>query len=90
MKKNKQLAKRVDQVHEAWARANGYRKIRKALDKAQASGFKQQAIDETVPYNDIEEAQAPSFKRQAPGTTSNKRQATSTKGQAPSHKRQAP
>ena len=25
MKKNQQLAKRVDQVHEAWARANGYR-----------------------------------------------------------------
>ena len=66
------------------------KKIRKALEKAQASGFKQQAIDETVPYNDIEEAQAPSFKRQARRATSNKRQATSTKGQAPSHKRQAP
>jgi len=51
---------------------------------------RQQAIDETVPYNDIEEAQASSFKRQARRATSNKRQATSTKDQAPSHKRQAP
>tara|TARA_E500000178_G_scaffold160856_1_gene160596 strand:- start:1239 stop:1415 length:177 start_codon:yes stop_codon:yes gene_type:complete len=25
MKKNQQLAKQVDQVHEQWARANGYR-----------------------------------------------------------------
>ena len=33
--------------------------------KPQATSDKQQAIDETVPYNDIEEAQASSFKRQA-------------------------
>ena len=34
MKKNQQLAKRVDQVHEQWARANGYR------EKQQASSVK--------------------------------------------------
>jgi len=62
MKKNQQLAKQVDQVHEAWARSNGYRK----------------------------KPQATSIKRQAPGATSNKHQASSTKAQASSHKRQAP
>jgi len=83
MKKNQQLAKQVDQVHEQWARDNGYRK------KRQATSDKQQAIDETVPYNDIEEAQASSFKRQAPGRKSNKHQASSTKAQASSQKTQA-
>ena len=83
MKKNQQLAKQVDQVHEEWARDNGYRK------KRQATSDKQQAIDETVPYNDIEEAQASSFKRQAHQATSRKRQAPSTKAQAPSQKNQA-
>ena len=51
--------------------------------KRQASSGKQQAIEETVPHNDIEEAtssQASSGKRQAP----------SRKHQAPSRKRQAP
>ena len=38
--------------------------------KDQATSNKQQAIDETVPYNDIEEAQASSDKRQAPEQTS--------------------
>ena len=37
MKKNQQLAKQVDQVHEQWARANGYR------DKQQATSIKRQA-----------------------------------------------
>ena len=74
MKKNQQLAQLLLEIHEQWARDNGYRKIRKALDKAQASGFKHQAT---------------SIKRQARRATSNKRQASSTKGQAPSHKRQA-
>jgi hypothetical protein len=83
MKKNQQLAKQVNQVHEQWARDNGYRK------KRQATSDKQQAIDETVPYNDIEEAQASSFKRQAPGRKSNKHQASSTKAQASSQKTQA-
>ena len=57
MKKNKQLAKQVDQVHEQWARDNGYRKIRKALDKAQASGFKLQA-----PSSESHKQQASSVK----------------------------
>ena len=83
MKKNQQLAKQVNQVHEQWARDNGYRK------KRQATSDKQQAIDETDPYNDIEEAQASSFKRQAPGRKSNKHQASSTKAQASSQKTQA-
>ena len=39
MKKNQQLAKQVDQVHEAWARANGYR------DKQQATSLKLQASE---------------------------------------------
>ena len=46
-------------------------------------GLKQQAIEETVPHNDIEEAtssQASSGKRQAP---SYKHQASSRKRQAP-------
>jgi len=50
---------------------------------------RQQAIDETVPYNDIEEAQASSLKHQAPRRRSDKHQAPSTKVQAPSHKHQA-
>jgi len=84
MKKNQQLAKQVNQVHEQWARDNGYRK------KRQATSDKQQAIDETVPYNDIEEAQASSLKRQASEKKSGKRQAPSTKLQAPSPKHQTP
>ena len=71
MKKNQQLAKQVDQVHEQWARDNGYRKIRKALDKAQASGFKHQASSAK-----LGEPQAASVKRQA---QRGKRQATSVK-----------
>ena len=38
---------------------------KKAKLKQQASSDKQQVIDETVPYNDIEEAQASSDKPQA-------------------------
>ena len=52
-------------------------------ERAPGQGLKQQAIEETVPHNDIEEAtssQASSGKRQAP----------SRKHQAPSRKRQAP
>jgi len=47
-------------------------------ERAPGPGLKQQAIDETVPHNDIEEA------------SSNKQQATSRKPQAPSDKHQAP
>ena len=45
-------------------------------------GLKQQAIEETVPHNDIEEAQAASAKRQASGGDS--QQASSAKRQASS------
>ena len=38
-------------------------KPQKGNDEQQATSDKQQAIDETVPYNDIEEAQASSDKR---------------------------
>ena len=48
--------------------------------KPQASSSKQQAIDETVPHQEILESQAPSGKLQAP---SSKRQASSRKRQAP-------
>ena len=50
-------------------------------------GPKQQAIDETVPHNDIEEAA--SLKRQASSNKLKDPQATSDKRQAPSSKRQA-
>ena len=59
-------------------------------------GLKRQAIEETVPHNDIEEAS--SIKLQAPGVklsnqpvqaASDKRQAPGSKLQASSHKRQA-
>jgi len=43
-----------------------YKEIRAERKKLQAASSKQQAIDETVPYNDVEEAQASSSKRQAP------------------------
>ena len=48
--------------------------------KPQAASIKQQAIDETVPHQEILEAQAASNKPQAP----------SSKPQASSRKRQAP
>ena len=47
------------------------------VERAPGPGLKQQAIEETVPHNDIEEA------------TSRKPQASSDKHQAPSNKRQA-
>ena len=55
MKKNQQLAKQVDQVHEEWARYNGYRK------KQQASSLKLQASEKKSGKR-----QAPSTKLQAP------------------------
>ena len=55
--------------------------------KLQAPSSKQQAIQETVPHNDIEEAT--SLKPQASKASSRKRQAPSTKVQASSRKRQA-
>ena len=53
-----------------------------AVQRAPGTGLKQQAIEESVPYTDIIEAQASSTKRF-------KRQATSLKPQATSLKRQA-
>jgi len=64
---------KIKKIHEAWARANGYR--------PQASSLKQ-AIQETVPHNDIEEAQASSLKHQANPSKSRKPQAPSSKRQA--------
>jgi hypothetical protein len=74
MKKNQQLAQLLLEIHEQWARDNGYRKIRKALDKAQASGFKHQAS---------------SNKHQAPSSESHKQQASSVKHKGSSAKPQA-
>ena len=45
--------------------------------RAPGLGLKQQAIEETVPHNDIEEAQASSSKRQASSTKLLEQQATS-------------
>ena len=56
------------------------RKLQAAED-IRAASLKHQAIDETVPYNDIEEAQASSSKQQA---SSPKQQASSFKPQATS------
>jgi len=60
------------------------------LERAPGPGLKQQAIEESVPYTDVIEAQASSFKPQAQKASSHKRQAPSSKRQASSHKRQAP
>ena len=65
--------------------------------RAPGLGLKRQAIEETVPHNDIEEAS--SIKLQAPGVklsnqpvqaSGGKRQAPGSKLQASSHKLQAP
>ena len=55
--------------------------------RAPGPGLKQQAIDETVPHCDIEEAA--SAKLQAPSESNNKPQASSDKQQASSFKPQA-
>ena len=56
-----------------------YKELRAIRRKHQAASIKQQAIDETVPHQEILEAQAASNKPQAP----------SSKPQASSRKRQA-
>ena len=65
----------------------------------EASGSKRQAIEESVPYTDVIEAEASSTKLQAPSVklsnqpvqaSSGKRQAPGSKLQASSHKLQAP
>jgi len=53
----------------------------------QAASCKRQAIEETVPHNDIEEAQAASVKPQAPRA---KPQAPSSSDPSPKRKVQAP
>ena len=50
--------------------------------RAPGPGLKQQAIEESVPHNDIEEAQASSSKPQASSTKLLEPQATSVKRQA--------
>ena len=62
------------------------RRREKENSKQQASSDKQQAIDETVPHCDIEEA---SDKRQADKDSSFKRQAASPEQQASSDKPEA-
>ena len=61
-----------------------------AAPRALDPGLKQQAIEESVPYTDVIEAEASSLKRQASITSSDKRQALNNKRQASSPKRQAP
>ena len=56
-----------------------YAELRAIRRKQQAASIKQQAIEETVPHQEILEAQA----------SSDKHQATSSKPQASSRKRQA-
>jgi len=62
-----------------------YKEMRAERRKLQAASSKQQAIDETIPYNDIEEAA--SSKPQA--EESSKQQASSPKHKASSSKPQA-
>ena len=75
----KELRKLRNKLDQAISKPSATAQVERAPDP----GLKQQAIEETVPHNDIEEAtssQASSDKRQAP---SNKRQASSRKRQAP-------
>ena len=74
-KKLRQLRNKSDRViSERQATASSMR--------APGLGLKQQAIEETVPHNDIEEAQASSSKRQASSTKLLEERATSLKRQA--------
>ena len=65
---------------------NHYKKLRASSRKLQAPSLKQ-AIQETVPWNEIVEASSP--KLQAPSEESSKQQASSPKQQASSSKPQA-
>ena len=64
MKKNQHLARQLNEIHEQWARDNGYR------DKPQATSFKLQA-----PSSEKNKPQASSPKQQA---SSDKPQAASS------------
>jgi len=59
--------------------------MRAERKKLQAASLKQQAIDETVPHNDIEEASSPKLQAEE----SSKPQASSPKHKASSSKPQA-
>ena len=52
-----------------WKHPKYYEELRRRR-REESTSHQAQAIDETVPYNDIEEAQASSDKRQAPEQTS--------------------
>ena len=60
-----------------------YKEMRAERRKLQAASPKQQAIDETIPYNDIEEASSPKPQAEA---SSSRRQASSPKQEASSSK----
>ena len=73
----------------AWHHPNYYKKL-----KREATSSKQQAIQETVPHNDIEEAQASSSKphyqiNYDDFCKGDEEEASSSKPQAPSVKHQA-
>ena len=63
-------------------------KIRKELKKRQAASAKRQAIEETVPHNDIEEASGVKLSNQPVQASSGKRQAPGRKLQASGRKQQ--
>tara|TARA_R100001594_G_scaffold26542_1_gene51243 strand:+ start:170 stop:415 length:246 start_codon:yes stop_codon:yes gene_type:complete len=64
MKKDMQLARLLNEIHEQWARDNGYR------DKQQASSLKLQASEKKSGKRQAPSTklQAPSHKRQAHGS----------------------
>ena len=84
LRKLARLRNRVQAISDSAATAD--------RERAPGTGLKQQAIEESVPYTDIIEAQASSDKQQAtdPQAASDKRQALRDKPQASSRKRQAP
>ena len=57
----RQKTRRMDAPY--WIRLHSHNVLEKIRKKREAASSKSQAINETVPYNDIEEAQAPSSKR---------------------------
>ena len=63
-------------------------KIRKEFEKRQAASAKRQAIEETVPHNDIEEASGVKLSNQPVQASSGKRQAPGRKLQASGRKQQ--
>ena len=70
---------------------SGANSTEEKTSRAPGPGLKQQAIEESVPYTDVIEAEASSFELQAAGVKLSNQlfQASSDKRQAPSSKRQA-